>query len=163
LKHILPLITAVIFLPLTCLARLGETKQQLDIRYGKPISDEKIGTQTQRVGYANNGFCFTIYITNNKAVAFIVSYLDNQPMTDQEIKLFLDKNSSGSGYKFDSLNSDMTVKIFVESDSDRLARYYPSDPKSDNFSPRLVIATKEGMDLLLDYWTKLIDKKTRSF
>ena len=84
-------------------------------------------------------------------------------MTDQEIKLFLDKNSSGSGYKFDSLNSDMTVKVFVESDSDRSARYYPSDPKSDNFSPRLVIATKEGMDLLLGYWTKLIDKKTRSF
>lgn len=162
MKHTLTLIT-LLLLPLTCFARLGETKEQLNARYGKPLIDEKIETQMRKVGYANNGFCFTVYLLDDKSVAMIISHFDSQPMTDHEIKSFLDKNSIGSGFNFDSLNSDMAVRIFIEIDSERSGRYYPSNPKSDNFSPRLLIATKEGLARTLDYWTKLLDDKTQGF
>ena len=138
MRHILALIT-VLLLPLTCFARLGETKEQLDSRYGKPVK-ENVG-QTTTYTYQKNGYELWFLLINGKAEVISVRHTFNNSLTASEINLFLSKNSLNKGFElFRTLNG---TDFYYEAESNRHAFY-------DQQRAELTIRTPRAMQQYIE-------------
>jgi hypothetical protein len=76
-------------------ARLGETMEQCEKRYGKPTSSEEFGG-IQGLAFKKNDFTIRVFIINGKCG--MISYekegeLINKPLSKEEIEKFLSSNS----------------------------------------------------------------------
>ncbi|MFC1498279.1 hypothetical protein ACFLS1_07410 [Verrucomicrobiota bacterium] len=116
---------AMVFLPSVLLARLGETIEKCDKRYGKPVKIYKGGKV-----YHENGFNINVTFTNN--TAFLITYskpkkeddLIRQRLTSKEIDKFLKVNSQKAKWK----QRDPMARFFSVNDNiERLAMLRESE------------------------------------
>ena len=99
----------VLLLPLTCLARLGDSPSRLESRYGRCV-----GKDGSLYFYRAEGYTFKAFIINGTCEVFDVSHGDRSELSDIEIDTFLKKNGqdlrlldgpdSGKVYWLDSSN-----------------------------------------------------------
>ena len=118
MKYKLPLITALI-LPLTCFARLGETKEQLDARYGKPIKEN--AGQFTNYTYQKNGYEFWFSMHDGKAEEMSVRNVEGYTLSPSEIEIFLRKNSLNDGFQL--FRKSPNEEFYYEAVSNRHAFY----------------------------------------
>jgi len=132
MKHTLALITALL-LPLTCFARLGETKDQLSARYGKAFKEDG-----NKLYYKLDDLNILFILYQDKASLMMVSRGNKGKLSDKEIQTFLAENAAGSGFKIDkSEPDDPEMKYFVEPETKRVGVYGFSEGN-------LMIATQKG-------------------
>jgi len=81
------LIVVALFLPLTCLARLGDSSSQLESRYGRCQGRNGI-----LYFYRAEGYTFEAVMIDGKCEAFFISHNDKSKLSDIEIDTFLKKN-----------------------------------------------------------------------
>ena len=81
------LIVVALFLPLTCLARLGDSSSRLESRYGRCQ-----GRNGSNYFYRAEGYTFKAFMINGTCEVFDVSHNDKSKLSDIEIDTFLKKN-----------------------------------------------------------------------
>jgi|688.fasta_scaffold444353_2 hypothetical protein len=132
MKHILLLITFLL-LPLPCFARLGETKEQLDARYGKSFQLFDVPIVLE---YESNGYSFIITMVNDKAALMVVKKNDGSEFSDLERITFLERSCAGKGFKkTDTPVPDLWIKDVEQHDSKSYAIYAfrkPLEPYNSN-------------------------------
>jgi len=106
-----------LLIPMTCFGRLGETLEQLDARYG--IRTDKTPNS---VCYLKEGFNFYFELADNKAVMMAIEKENEETLLNDEIKVFLQRNSKGSGFVLVP-TEHLLQKSFLEPDSGRKAIY----------------------------------------
>jgi hypothetical protein len=84
----------------TARARLGETADQLVLRYGQPLveKDQKAGGDKiplAEVTFQKGGFEINVTITDGVSVAEIFKKLNGEPLTVEEVRTLLSANSQG--------------------------------------------------------------------
>ena len=124
---------AILLLPLSCLARLEETREQLNARYGKALKENG-----NKLYYKVNGFNILFLIYSDKAALMMISRGNKRQLSDKEIQTFLEENKAGSGFRVDnSQPDDPEMKYFIEPETKRVGVYGFSEGN-------LMIATQEG-------------------
>jgi len=81
------LIVVSLFLPLTCLARLGDSSARLESRYGRCQ-----GRNGSNYLFRAEGYTFKAFMINGTCEVFDVSHNDKSKLSDVEIDTFLKKN-----------------------------------------------------------------------
>lgn len=77
----------------TAEARLGETKEQLEQRFGKG-TEENILNKYKKINFTSEKYLFSFLIVNGKAEEFVVMKNDGD-LTSDEINGFLKKKLFG--------------------------------------------------------------------
>jgi len=132
MNYLLPLITALL-VPLTCLARLGETKDQLNARYGHAFKEDG-----NKLYYKVDDLNILFIIYQDKASMMMVSRGSKGKLSDKEIQTFLAENAAGSGFRIDNSEpDDPEMKYFIEPETKRVGVYGFSEGN-------LMIATQKG-------------------
>jgi len=132
MKHTLALFTALL-LPLTCFARLGETKDQLSARYGKAFKEDG-----NKLYYKVDDLNILFILYQDKAGLMMVSRGSKGKLSDKEIQTFLAENAAGSGFKIDNSEpEDPEMKYFIEPETKRVGVYGFSEGN-------LMISTQKG-------------------
>jgi len=88
----------------TARARLGETADQLVLRYGQPLGENDLKGGGDKVPLADvvfekGGFQITVTITDGISVAEIFKKLNGEPLTVGEVRTLLSANSQGHGWE----------------------------------------------------------------
>jgi len=114
----------------TAEARLGESKEQIIERYGKPLKERVEGDWNSML-CSKDGYRFRIYLLNNKVELITIIKED---LTEEQVKKLLSENSAGKG--FDETDGGLLVQTnYVEVDTGRTARWW-------HFQDTLHIETK---------------------
>jgi hypothetical protein len=103
----------------TAEARLGETKEQLEQRFGKG-TEENILNKYKKINFTSEKYLFSFLIVNGKAEEFVVMKTDGD-LTSDEINGFLKKNSLGSGFRRISKRKYTVLSLYEEQESGRTA------------------------------------------
>jgi hypothetical protein len=115
MKKMLGLLLCTLTIVCNSIARIGETKEQLDERYGTCFKDELNG-EIRALHYAKGEFLFRFEIFNNTAVSMFIKKQSNIPLETEEIANFLAKSG---GDKWQCLG-DFGLKGSVWSTSDEI-------------------------------------------
>ena len=75
-------------------ARIGENREKIEERYGKPISEGPLPNGITLCVFRKDRFQISCYLKENKVVA--IEYKKDKQMDDDEVKTLLEKNSDGS-------------------------------------------------------------------
>lgn len=122
---VLPMV--VLALALGCFgaqARLGETKEQLEARLGKPLSESN-ERGYKILLFKKENFSILCLLSDNKTVSII--YQKNLGFTESEVQAILEKNSTGGGWVEFSNNDEAT--LWKEESSQRSALYDKKENK----------------------------------
>jgi hypothetical protein len=79
----------------TAQARLGETEQEVEARYGKPIATIDPDPAMRAVAYQHKGFVIMVTYENGKSGAEIYQKPDKSEITDPERTVLLEANAGG--------------------------------------------------------------------
>ena len=128
-------------------ARLGETRQQLESRYGKPISDVGDSLGELALVFRVEGFQFAYILLNGVSQGVLIRKYDTYFFEENEVTMFMKKNSLGSGYEPDNFDwygkpiqgNSTVVKQYREKSSGRRAYY-------EQLSQTLAFMTQEYVD-----------------
>lgn len=93
MKFLATLIIAT--LPLTALARIGETKEQCDKRYGKLIIPPLTSGGVQYLNYRVHGFAIDLHIINSTCQKLKYIKEDEGMLAKEEIAALLNENGKG--------------------------------------------------------------------
>jgi hypothetical protein len=111
------------------LARLGETKGQLDARYGASVKQLKADSGEEMFEYRHSDFFVVVTFVRGKSESEIYAHQDGKtPLSEKEIKSFLNINSFGKHWE---RSPDIPVWSLGGSDPSTwiaLAAYYPKSP-----------------------------------
>ena len=121
MRRLLPAIPLLLILLVRAEARLGETKEQLEERYGKASTEED--TDNNKVMWFNKDpFKITCFLRGNRVYA--ISYKKKEKWTDEEIMQVLNKNS-GQGVEWKKMSAGLNVtQVFYKTtDGHRVAVY----------------------------------------
>ena len=85
-------------------ARLGESADQLVVRYGQPLSEVDQKGEGGKIPLADvvfekGGFRIKVTLTNGLSVAESIQKIDGQPLTLNEIRILLTINAQGHGWE----------------------------------------------------------------
>jgi len=109
------LIVVALFLPLTCLARLGDSSSRLESRYGRCQ-----GRNGSLYLYRAEGYEFAAFMIKGTCEVFDVRHYDKSKLSDKEIDTFLKKN----GQDFRLIDGPSPDKMYwLESSSGNRAFY----------------------------------------
>ncbi|NDA64387.1 MAG: hypothetical protein EBX50_20515 [Chitinophagia bacterium] len=114
----------------TAEARLGENKEQVIERYGKPLKERVEGDWSSML-CLKDGYKFRIYLLNNKVEMITIK---NEDLTEKQVKIFLAENAAGKGFE-ETDDISLVQTNFVESDTGRRGRWW-------NFANTLHIESK---------------------
>lgn len=120
MKFFLVLFLAVLGIAWNAEARLGETKEKCEERYGKPLKEEDVG-DAHISAYKSQGYIFWISFLNGKVDWMIIT--KGKPWGDGETDIFITKNALREGFVLAKEQSDSTSRIYYELSSGRLALY----------------------------------------
>jgi hypothetical protein len=137
----------------TAEARLGESKEQVIERYGKPLKEE-VDAPWGMMVCSKDGYNFSFFFLNGKVEVMMVQ---KDELEEEEVKIFLNKNSSGAGFvefKGDVLN--FAQKIYVESESGKKGVWV-------KLSNTLTLATEVGLKKGQEQIKKELKDKTDGF
>jgi len=143
-----------LLLPMTCFGRLGETKEQLDARYGTPVKTEVFVEGIFTYTYVKSGYSFGFTLFDGKAETMNIRKEDGR-LSDEEINLFLTKNALNSGFELIKTENVWT-KIYAEKTSGRMA-YFQELPNI------LTIFTPKGFKLYSKRSETELKQKTDGF
>jgi len=141
----------------TAEARLGESREQVIERYGKPIEEENIqmgGAEYKRMKCSKEGYNFTFLLIYGKVELMKV---EKTELTEEVVEIFLKKNTGGAGFvetKPELLN--FTDRTYVENDSGRRGVWFTLDDI-------LVLMTKEGQKAGEEWFKGTLKKTTDGF
>jgi len=129
-------------------ARLGETKEQLEERYGKASTEED--TDNNKVMWFNKDpFKITCFLRGNSVYA--ISYKKKEKWTDDEIMQVLNKNSGqGVEWKKMSAGFNVTQVFYKTTDGQRVAVY-------SIFQDELMVSFQSEVQKEVDEKQKKID------
>jgi hypothetical protein len=104
----------------TAWARLGETADQLVVRYGQPLSEADQKGEGDKIPLAEvvfqkGGFRIKVTLTNGISVAESLQKINGQPLTPTEIGTLLTINSQGHGWEAPQMVD--TDKLWTRDDS----------------------------------------------
>ena len=116
-------------------ARLGENKEQVIERYGKPVK-ERVEGEWSKMRCLKNGYMFTFFLLNNKVELMTIK---NEDLTEEQVKMFLAENSSGKGFEETDDIGFFVQTTFVEADTGRRGRWW-------NFANTLHIESKVAIE-----------------
>jgi len=133
----------------TAEARLGESKEQVIERYGKPYREDVEAPWDNIIYCSKDGYKFCFMLLHGKVEFMIVMKEDG--LTEADVKIFLDKNSSGSGFVDDVNRGD---GFYVEADSGRMGIWGKD---------ALVLVTEEGHKARTGQVKENLKKKTDGF
>ena len=121
MKRLLPAITLLLILLVRAEARLGESKEQLEERYGKAATEENDGADKVMM-FLKDPFKITCFLRNNSSVG--VTYKKNEKWSEDEIIQILNKNKP-EGVKWEKVDIgfDVTKVIYKTTDGSRDAIY----------------------------------------
>jgi len=103
----------------TAEARLGESREQVIERYGKPLQERVEGDWASML-CSKDGNKYRFYILNNKVELITISKED---LTEEQVKMFLRENSVGKG--FEETDGGLLVQTnYAEADTGRTARWW---------------------------------------
>jgi len=121
MKRLLSAIILLLILLVRAEARLGETKEQLEERYGKP-SNEEDTNKNKVMWFDKDPFKITCFLRENKVYG--ISYKKKVKWTDEEIMQVLNKNT-GQGVEWKKMSAGFNVtQIFYKTtDGLRVALY----------------------------------------
>jgi len=97
----------------TVSARIGESKEQLDSRYGVCASDKLEGEERILV-YAKGEYLFRFTLLNDKAVSMFIKKQENQSFESEEVANFLVKSVNGKGWQV--LGENLKGSVWVSND-----------------------------------------------
>jgi hypothetical protein len=121
-------------------ARLGESVEQIEQRYGKPIQEEETSSQISGRKYKALGFVIAVMFFNGKSEAESFTKPTGEGIVETEIEAILKANGSGGEWtRVDKIGSAKTWKL---GDS-TLAYFAPSIAP-----PTFIVMTKEMGDYL---------------
>ncbi|HEV3271864.1 MAG TPA: hypothetical protein VGZ93_06760 [Candidatus Methylacidiphilales bacterium] len=111
----------------TARARLGETADQLVVRYGQPLSetDQKAeGTKVAKavVVFQKGGFQITVTLVDGASVAEWFKKVNGEPLTTVEVRTLLTDNSQGHEWEAPQTIEDGTLWTRDDAAAARLAR-----------------------------------------
>lgn len=87
-------------------ARVGETEQQIDARYGKPVNDTAHTIVGRAKQYALNGYKIMVVFIDGISQAETIKKLSGAPFSSDEVKVLVANN--GAGLRWIEMNSDGT-------------------------------------------------------
>jgi hypothetical protein len=133
LSLVLLLLLAIQF---SAFARIGETEEQIEARYGKPIADVSRPEIGKAKAYVFSGFEIAVIFANSTSQAELMGKRDHTPIDANEIQLLLKAN--GNGHSWKSVESPKPFQQKWRRDDDALVAIYFEDSKSlhvtsDNF------------------------------
>jgi len=108
-------------------ARLGETIEECDARYGKPISNGDARTYLVVDGTIKVSCGFL----NEKCVIIEFSKTNGDTLTEEEVSQFLSKNSQNNNFQEVSDTNGMVM--YLEAGSERLAFFQKGFTQSKKF------------------------------
>lgn len=128
----------IVFSVATVLARLGETEEQIQQRYGEPVGKPTDETRREKSGtYIYNGFCIIVTFLDGKS--HMEGYMKEDrksKLSDAEIAVLLNANSFGNAWEAAEGSTSTDKKWTLGGTA--IALYFPMhDP------PTLMIATSE--------------------
>jgi len=105
-------------------ARLGETQQEIEARYGKPISEVEVAhggnVKAEKREYLYSGLKVTVEFLEGKSQMEMVQVLpriegvpESNYLTDVQAKAVLDGNCRGKAWIVDGKHSDGTTKLWT--------------------------------------------------
>ena len=105
----------------TAQARLGESKEELEARYGKstklPEKLKKYSLGAECYAFSDETYYYIYYLVENRSVALMLGKNKNKgSLKEEEVEEFLKENSSGAGFKKDQeqkVDSKFT-QVYVE-------------------------------------------------
>ena len=118
----------------TAEARLGETKEQVVERYGKPLKERAEGDWSSML-CLKDGYKFKFYLLNNKVELMTIK---NEDLTEKQVKMFLAENSAGKGFE-ETDDISLVETDYVEADTGRRGRWW-------NFANTLHIESKVAIE-----------------
>ena len=119
MKLLLSVIVLLAILLVGAEARLGETKEQLEERYGK-AGKEKDEGNIKFLVFDKDSFKITCYLRQN--CVCIVSYSKKEQWTDDEIKQILNKNTN-QGVEWKKIENSVNKFYYKTTDGARAAIY----------------------------------------
>jgi hypothetical protein len=125
-------------------ARLGETKKELDLRYGKSSRETSGKANEKSVFYLDGWYILYFRLINDKAEVMIVTKKNPEEINQKDVDVFLGKNSTRGG--FIKISEDGDFIYFKEEGSSRSARW--SYRPESSWGTQLLLYTKEGEELM---------------
>lgn len=105
MKHVLTLTAAfVIALTGQAFARLGNTEEQVNALFGKPVDPGKPdsdGVTTNMYKNPTGEYIAVVQFLKGHSVAEAYSRTDRRKLSEKELSIFLDGNSAGKEWKKD--------------------------------------------------------------
>ncbi|MBT7188274.1 hypothetical protein HN911_13220 [Candidatus Bathyarchaeota archaeon] len=156
-------------------ARMGETPDECEARYGKHTKQQKDGKFTQRT-YKLNGFVIQVIFGTKKGagkkVAHGISYMKptefmNARLSKAEIETFLKANAQGKSWgEVDLMRQAFTKRGLAGREATRTSFYYdiwqhPDDMTAWYEKPKDVLTISTGV--LSRYMKREKDKKLSGF
>jgi len=105
MKHVLTLIAAfIIALTGQAFARLGNTEEQVNALFGKPVDPGKPdsdGVTTNMYKNPTGEYIAVVHFLKGHSVAEAYSRVDRRKLSEKEVSIFLEGNSAGKEWKKD--------------------------------------------------------------
>jgi hypothetical protein len=98
-------------------ARIGETAEQVDKRYGAPLETTKNNGESRR--YSFRGFTVVVYFERGISQCEVYQKKDNSRMTEAEIRGLLGANAGGSPWLGDA---DEGTDAYIYRSKDKRSR-----------------------------------------
>jgi len=132
----------------SCFARIGETKAEIEARYGKALSSSS-GPGTPIFLYRKSGMQIGVVFIKGKSAAEFYSRIDKHGLSENEIKLLLDANSFNGQW--------------VKSEGPSTWKLEPSGYLATRTSESLVIHTPEFVEMSKEEREKAEAAKLKNF
>ena len=113
MKRILILAAAVIALGGEAFARLGQTEDQVNALFGKPIDPgkpDRDGITTNMYKNPTGEYLALVQFLNGHSVTEAYSRIDKHKLSEKELSIFLEGNSGGKEWKKKSAQARMGKK-----------------------------------------------------
>jgi hypothetical protein len=114
------LFLAVVGIAWNAEARLGETKEKCEERYGKPLKEEDVG-DAQILAYKKGEYTFYISFLGGKADWMVI--IKDKLWEVEEAKVFINKNATSEGFVL--RGEESSVNLYLELSSRRIATFEP--------------------------------------
>lgn len=110
-------------------ARLGETKREVDARYGGGVKKQSEPGE-EMFAYAHGDFFILVTLVYGKSAMELYGHRDGKtPLSPKEIESFLNLNSSGQHWRRSPNNPLWSLGGVDQNTWTAMAAYYPKSPQ----------------------------------
>jgi hypothetical protein len=129
-----PVAIALLMLVSAAFARIGETEQQIEARYGKTVRTLSKGNEPLQKDYRSSGLNIAVTYIDGVSQCELFRKQDESQLSKNEIALLLEANAAGSRWIDDPIARHAGVQGWNLESGGRMATYF-------EFSRVLVIQT----------------------